>query len=245
LKWLREAVLRAHENLSEEMFGYALGRGLPSPLLREMLVGEWVPLDEEAPDDDFKEKNGARGEWRKGWLTIPYWTPAGSLAGMEFRTWGEGGKQVRDFRTPTSKWAPCYIGLTPTTLKKIWEGGDVWIVEGVFDLSITHAIPKRDVALACGTARLSRSQADFLARFLSPSATVHVAYDMDKTGRAQTEGYRDESNGKWIPGVPERLRRMGLKARAVSYRGGKDPGEIWEAGGKPLLSKMFRTKDLI
>lgn len=239
MSWLSAPLEEAATQRSEDMVGYALGRGLPAWLMRDMKVGLWSPLSEAAPDLTFKERNGDRGEWREGWMTIPYWTPAGKLAGLEFRTWGDDEKAVRDFRLPTSKFAPCFMGLTPTTLDKIWRGGDVWIVEGVFDLCLTHAVPARDVVLACGTARLSRLQAFFLKRFLSSSATVHVAFDMDETGRRQIEGFKDDSTGRWVPGVPDRLRKAGLRARAVQYRGGKDPGEIWEAGGKAHLKRAF------
>ena len=239
MTWLEGPLLQASENRTEEMVGYVLGRGLPLWLMRDMKVGRWSPLPEASPDPTFKERNGPRGEWREGWMTIPYWTPAGKLAGLEFRTWGDEPKEVRDFRLPASRSAPCFMGLTPTTLEKIWKGGDVWIVEGVFDLSLTHAVPDTDAVLACGTARLSRLQADFLKRFLGRSATVHVAFDMDETGRRQIDGFKDDSTGRWVPGVPDRLRKAGLRVRAVQYRGGKDPGEIWEAGGKAYMKQAF------
>jgi hypothetical protein len=236
-EWLTNALLESHANLSEEAMGYVLGRGLPSALAREMKVGVWVPPPEASPDPVFNKRNGDTGYYREGWLTIPMWSPRGTLLGVEFRTW-EGEKEVRDFRLPESKWIPAFMGLTPSTLQRCWDGGDVWLVEGVFDISLQHAVPAKDVVLACGTARVSRLQFNFIHRFLSPHAMVHVIFDMDETGRKQITGFTDDA-GKRIPGVPERLDRVGIRSSAPSYRGGKDPGEIWEDGGKGALRYAF------
>jgi len=239
--WLTTAILQAAQEVPEELEGFILGRGLPSALMEEMRVGLWQPPSVEAPDASYRKQNGDRGEYRKGWMSVPYWSPRGRLVGVEYRTWSlVEDKKVRDYRLPESQWVPVFIGLTPSVLQKIWEGGDVWLVEGLFDISLQHAVPKKDVVLACGTARVSRLQLNFLARFMSPSAMVHVAFDMDETGRRQVSGFTDDATGKWIPGVPDRLERVGVRSRAVAYKGGKDPGEIWDSGGRNALTQAFR-----
>tara|TARA_R110000824_G_scaffold151258_1_gene322227 strand:- start:506 stop:1237 length:732 start_codon:yes stop_codon:yes gene_type:complete len=240
-KWLTRAVLSAAQNVPEALEGFILGRGLPYTLMEEMHIGFWQAPLETAPEEGYRKRCGPRGQFRNGWMSIPYWSPKGHIVGVEYRTWGFGEeKKVRDYRMPESKWVPAFIGLTPSVLLKIWAGGDVWLVEGLFDISLQHAVPKKDVVLGCGTARVSRLQLNFLVRFLSPSAMVHCAFDMDETGRKQLTGFTDEESGRWIPGVPDRLERVGLRSRAVSYRGGKDPGEIWEAGGRSALKRAFR-----
>lgn len=237
-EWLTRALLEAADDLDEEITGYVLGRGLPSALATEMRVGVWKTPREAAPDPLFTHRHGESGRYREGWLTVPMWCPRGTLVGVEFRVW-DGEKEVRDYRLPESKWTPVFIGLTPSVFQKIWNGGDVWLVEGVFDMALQHAVPKKDVVLACGTARVTRQQLDFLVRFLSPQAQVHVIFDMDETGRRQISGFISEDTGKRIPGVPERLDRVGIRSRAPDYRGGKDPGEIWETGGKLALQGSF------
>jgi len=172
-------------------------------------------------------------------MVIPYWTPRGNLAGAEFRTWGYQDKKVRDYRTPNSKFSPVFLGLTNQALHKIWEGGDVWLVEGIFDLALAHVVPEKDVVLGCGTARLTNRQLDFLERFLVSYAMTHVVYDEDETGRKHAEGYTDPSTGKHVRGVVSRLESRGIRSRHVRYRGGKDPGEIWESGGRYALRKSF------
>ena len=106
-------------------------------------------------------------------------------------------------------------------------------------MALAHVIPEGDVVLGCGTARLSRDQTNFLARFLTSSSMVHVAFDEDETGRRMVTGYEDPKTGKWVTGVLDWLERVHINSRHVRYRGGKDPGEIWEAGGKPALRKAF------
>ena len=237
--WLQDSLLSAAGELTEEVLGYALGRGLKRALIEELRVGVWISPPTESPDPTFADKNGPRGKSRIGWLTVPYWSPRGKALGVEFRTWDQDPKTVRDYRIAEAAYSPNFIGLVPSTLEKIWKGGDVWLVEGVFDLALSHVVPPKDVVLACGTARLTQPQLNFLVRFLDPSATVHVAYDEDETGRKQLTGYRDDKTGKWYSSVPDRLQRVGLRSRAVRYSGGKDPGEIWEKGGKHALAKAF------
>jgi len=238
-EWLTQAVLASATDIPEDLEGYILGRGLPGVLASEMRVGIWRPPSTPAPDPVFCKRNGEFGNYREGYMTVPMWSPRGQLTGVEFRTWGEEEKQVRDYRLPESKWIPVLMGLTPTTLQKIWDGGDVWLVEGVFDMALSHAIPEKDVVLGCGTARVSRNVLNFLVRFIGPGAVVHVAFDMDETGRRQITGFTDEASGKWVPGVPDRLNRVGVPSRDVSYQGGKDPGEIWERGGRMALQSAF------
>jgi hypothetical protein len=237
-EWLTNAVLASAHELPEDLEGYILGRGLAANIAEEMRVGMWRPPSTPSPDPVFNKRNGPHGEYRKDWLVAPMWTPRGQLVGVEFRVW-DGPKEIRDYRLPHSKWTPVFLGLTPSVLNKIWEGGDVWLVEGLFDCSLQHAVPTKDVVLGCGTARLSKLQMSFLVRFLRPGAMVHVAFDMDATGRRQITGFTDEASGKWVPGVPDRLNRVGIPNQAPVYRGGKDPGEIWDGGGAVALRESF------
>lgn len=232
-EWLRGA-LSGSDASDEDFVGYVLGRGLPHRYMEDMGVCQWVPPSDSAPDETFRYRHGAYGERRKGWLAYPIYAPRGHVVGITFRRW-EGEKEIRDHRLPETKWIPTFGGLTPRTLERIWAGADVWLVEGLFDMAIGHVIPERDVVLECGTARLSNLQIKFLRRYLTPRSTVHVAYDEDETGRKQVEGYKHPETGRWVPGVLDRLRRVGCNARDVRYRGAKDPGEIWEDGGARLL----------
>jgi hypothetical protein len=161
------------------------------------------------------------------------------LLGIEARTWGVGEtKKLSQILLPEADWNPVFIGLTPSTMGKLWEGCDVWVVEGVFDLgAVEHVAPKKDVVLATLRARVSDRHCAFFRRFLR--GRVNMVYDNDETGRRQTLGYIDPSTGKKRWGALDLLGRVGVEARDVPYRGGKDPGEIWERQGTEGLRRAF------
>jgi len=238
-EWLTQMLTNAHSNLTEEAEGFILGRGLTSAYMKEMRIGLWSPTQntEPAPDKTFRKTHGTCGQYRAGWLSIPLQSPRGEVIGVVFRKWN-GDKEMRDYRLPRTAWIPVFEGMCEEHFRKIWEGGDVWLVEGVFDMALSHVVPSKDVVLSCGTARLSRNQLNFLHRFMSPYTTVHIVFDEDETGRKQVTGYQDPQ-GKKVAGVLQRLQRVGLRCRDVRYTGGKDPGEIWESGGARLLKSQF------
>lgn len=221
-KWVEDAI----EPLSEEAEGFALGRGLPSTLLAELGIGLWRPPAVASPDSSYAARYGDKGEGVADWLAIPLYAPQGRLVGVTYRRW-EGPKEVLKFRLKGSAKVPIFEGLNPASLGRLWRGGDVWLVEGIFDLSLSHVIPTSDCILACGTARLTNPQTLFLQRFLGRGRVVHVVFDEDAIGR--------EKGGEAV----KRLDRVGVRARHVRYRGGKDPGEIWERGGKSALAMSF------
>ncbi len=237
--WLNDALLTAADDLPEEVEGYALGRGLPERMFRNMGIGAWRLPPTEAPAEDFRKKFGPHGEVVQGWLSIPVRSPRGTLLGVEFRRW-DGEKAVRKYHLADAAWNPLFHGEWPLALHKLWAGGDVWVVEGIFDMCLAHVVPERDAVLSTGGAAMSRQHVDFMARFLSPKALFHLTYDNDETGRRQATGFTDEKTKRHVPGVPERLRRVGVACHVTRYAGGKDPGEIWERGGAAALRTAFR-----
>lgn len=233
-EWLTDHLISCANEIPESAEGHCLGRGLPFRLLREMQVGVWFLPDRDAPDPIFSKRYGSRGSGLDGWISVPMWSPRGKIVGVEFRCWG-GEKGSQKFFLPESRWLPVFTGLVPSVLNRIWKGADVWLVEGLFDLTVTHAIPSKDVALACGGAKITPNQLTFLQRFMSDKAWVHVCFDMDETGQNMAHGYIHPDTGKRVWGVSERLAHAGMNARVVQYRGGKDPGEIWDSGGSEAL----------
>jgi len=242
-QWLEEALHEA-SGLPEEAEGYLLGRGLTEELVAGIGIGIWRGLKEASPSSTFLEKFGPRGTGVVGWLSIPIRSPRGNLIGVDFRTWTGEKKTVREFRLPEAAWNPSFTGVWPGSLDRIWAGGDVWLVEGLFDLAVSRVIPSKDVALATGGASCSKYHIDFLSRFVSPRAQVHLCYDADEAGEKQKFGWVDAATGKHHAGVPERLSRVGVRCRAVRYGGGKDPGEIWERGGAVALRRTFRPLEV-
>lgn len=214
-------------NLTEESEGFLLGRGLPSPYIDDLGIGLWSPPGSPSPDKGFKDRYGGSGEGVRGWLAIPLYAPQGRLVGMTYRRW-KGNKEVMKFHLSDAGSVPVFEGMTSTSLDKIWKGGDIWLVEGIFDMALAHIVPPLDAVLSCGTARLSRRQLQFLQRFLGRGARVHLAFDEDATGRKQAREAQST------------LYKVGVNSRWVRYRGGKDPGEIWERGGRDALRTAFK-----
>lgn len=235
--WLHDALQIAAGHIPEEAMGYCLGRGLPEPFMQECRIGMWALSESPCPDPEYTRRFGPHGEAVLGWLSVPVWAPSGKLLGVEYRRW-RGEKGVMKHFLPPSKWTPTFYGMTPTSLSHIWDGADIWLVEGVFDLAIIHALPRRAVALACGGAHLSSDQVNFLSRFMQPQANVYLAFDEDATGRGMADG-RTDATGGFHKGARQRLEDVNLRVQTVRYRGGKDPGAIWEAGGKPALQAAF------
>jgi hypothetical protein len=237
-EWLTNALLDSAESIPEEAEGYILGRGLPYRLMEEMRVGVWRCPEAPCPDGVFDHRHGTGGSRVDHWLSIPLWSPRGRVVGVEFRRW-DGEKSVSKYFLPDTAWSPVFAGMTPSSLNRIWKGGDIWLVEGIFDLALTHAIPDKDVALSCGGAKITPNQVSFIQRFLDPQAMVHVAFDMDETGRKMAQGYQHPDTGRRVWGVVERLEREGIRCRDVQYRG-KDPGDVWERTGTSGLQRAFR-----
>ena len=126
---------------------------------------------------------------------------------------------------------------TPRVAEALWNGGNVWVVEGVYDLcALEWCIPQSDAVLATLRAGISHSTVEFIARFCTN--TVYMVYDNDASGRNATYGWRDAQTGKFRPGALSLLTKAGV--RAVDYRyKGKDPGEVWSKGGIERLRQTF------
>mgnify|MGYP002630141732 CR=1 FL=1 len=229
-EWLTRAL--GEMTLPEEAEGWVLGRGVPSAMVEDMGIVVWDSHHvDPAPDPVFTKSFGAHGELFHGRLATPIWSARGRILGMEIRTWGLGvEKRLVQFLLPEAQWHPVLIGLTPASMARLWAGGDVWVGEGLYDMgALAHAILERDVAFSTLRAKVSPNHVLFFKRFAR--GWVHMAYDNDETGRKQTHGWVDPVTQKRRWGAIESLTRVGVKVRDVPYRGGKDPGEIWERRG--------------
>jgi DNA primase len=238
--WLENALLTPG-TLTEEAEGYLRGRGMRGDTIQRLHLGLWVPPDVEAPDEGFRKRYGPHGEVLAGRLVCPFFSPRGKVIGFEGRTWQwKDDKRITDYRTMEAAWNPVFLGLTEETVRRLWEGGDAWVVEGLFDLApMERIVPGRDSVLATVRAKLSDAHIEFLRRMLRRGASVHMVYDNDETGRKQTHGWEDTKTGKRRWGALEVLERVGLNSRDVPYRGGKDPGEVWDRGGENALRQAF------
>jgi hypothetical protein len=220
--------------LSEDCEGYLLGRGASPDTIERLGIREWEPASTPAPSEHFTSRYGRHGEKLAEMVTIPLRGPTGTLLGIEARSRFE--KKVTEFRVPESQWNTVILNA-PRAAEAMWSGGSVWVVEGVYDLcALDWCIPKTDAVIATLRAGLSKDAVEFLARFCTN--TVYMVYDNDETGRKATHGWKDPATGKYRPGALDLLTRAGVRAVDYRYRG-KDPGEVWRAGGLPALRAAF------
>lgn len=233
MSWLAEAL--AECSLTEEVEGYLLGRGAKESTIAAEGIVTWRPTKDPVPNEEFRKKYGPHGEKLDGFLMCPVRSPKGVLIGFEARNIRV--KVISDFRLPEAQWNPFFLGAR-SAMPAIWAGGDVWICEGLFDkTALEWAVPSGDAVLATVRAKLSDAHVEFLRRFCK--GTVHMVYDRDETGRKATVGWIDQETGKKRYGALDVLPKVGLKCRDVFYRGGKDPGEIWDRGGAAAVRAAF------
>lgn len=235
-QWLEEHLQTL--DLPEDAEGYLLGRGATSETIEKLELREWRAASRPCPSPIFKERGyGNRGQNLEGGITIPIRSASGRILGVEIRSRFQ--KKISEFRVPEAAWNPFLIN-TQEAARKMWEGGSVWITEGLFDLlPLTWVVPETDAVIATLKAGLARDHVVFLSRFCR--GTIYMVYDNDETGRLATVGGIHAKTGKHLRGALELLRAEGLKV--VDYRyGGKDPGEVWRSGGRQKLQQMFQQR---
>ena len=239
MNWYEEAIQSLY--LTEESEGYLLGRGLCDWQIQDNGIGLWdsTKISQPCPDPSFRSLYGPKGEVFHQRVVVPLWGPHGDLLGWEGRNWSiHNEKKLTQFLLPKAEWNPVFVGLTQKAMTKLWEGGNAWVVEGVYDMgAIGRIAPSQDVVLATLRAKVSSRHIDFFQRFLQ--GKVYLVYDNDATGRRQTNGYTDPVTGKRRWGAIESMSRVGIRCQDVPYKG-KDPGEVWESGGLPALQQSFR-----
>lgn len=217
-EWLSDALGAC--DLSPDHEELLMARGAKFDSFQRMQLVTWDTASSDAPSEEFQKRYGPRGEKLDGSLVAPLLCPQGKVLGIIARR----GTWKTEFRVPEARWNPVLLGVSKN-IEQIWENGVVWLVEGLFDLfAMEWVIPNTEVVLATGRARLSYNHLQFLRRFAS---FVYLVYDNDETGRkGSSRAIKD-------------LRDVQIGCRDVAYIGGKDPGEIWEQGGRQALLDAF------
>lgn len=224
MSWLRETLSRM--TLEDDDLEYLYTRGAKPARVDEFRCVTWRACEADFPSD-FVSVYGTRGEALDGCLITPYYLPTGEVIGFEARRWDADTKWVSDYRvSPIAKWSPVGIGLTPSLWGRVSDGGDLWLVEGQFDLyALDWVVPEGSGVFATVRAGVTYHHAMFLQRFMK--GRVFICYDQDETGRKAAE-----KASSW-------LTKLGVRCQTVNFSGGKDPGEIWDSGGKEQLQRVF------
>lgn len=230
---LKEHIQRL--TLDPEHEDYLLSRGCDEFYLKE-LQPITFKASSDIEDANFSYLFGSGGIQLNNFLVLPLYSPKGDFIGFESRDINV--KNIQKYFIPSSSWNPLWGGLTPSVMDKIWNRkGDIWIVEGFFDMfALSWVIPKDDVVLATIRAGLSASNIEFLKRY-SENSMIKIVYDNDEAGRLASVGGYD-NQGRLKVGVVSKLKKEGLKAIPVYYHG-KDPGAVWDSGGVFALQREF------
>lgn len=223
-RWLAE--LFQNGKLLPQEEEYLLARGGQRERIESLGIISWDSLlVSKSPDQEFNAKYFSNGKCRlRRCICTPYRSLRDEIIGFEARRCDI--KWISDYRVhPDMDWCTFWIGSNQDSLRKMWEGGEVWIVEGLFDLfALDWVVPSSDSVLASVQARLVSRHIEYLVRF---SSFVHLCQDMDKAGR---DGAYKASRLLTDKQHPHRV---------VKYGPGKDPGEIWDRGGDQELRRVF------
>jgi DNA primase len=219
--WLQKNLVIC--GLEDSARDYLQARAFEDSLIASLGIITWTLPQEPCTDNLFVNQFGEYGEELQDKLITPLRSPRGSLIGIEARSY-IGKKTISRFLLPAAEWNPIWIG-SDISFNAIYNGSPVWVVEGLFDLAaIRRVLPKNSPVLASLRAKLTDKHLLFLKRFAS---YVNMVYDRDETGRNGTKRALYD------------LKNLGIPCRDVPYRGGKDPGDIWDKTGDYGLDQAF------
>lgn len=217
-------ILRGLQKPSPQYADYLKSRGVDESC--RFSFHSWKPHPQiECPK--FKAMYGSQGEKVSEHLITPITSPRGEVIGLELRKVdSEGNKRVNQYRTESAQWNPYALGAEDA-FKSLWEGNDLWIVEGIFDkVALDRVVPRCDAVISTLRAGMDSNTMEMISRYYTPASTIYVCYDNDETG---------QKKGSWLQ---RELTQRGMRAILWRYRG-KDPNEVWARGGDRGLQRMF------
>lgn len=183
--------------------------------------------DFEIPCDRFKHLYGVKGEKLKDSLIIPAVSPRGETYGFEARFWDDNNnKRIFKYMLDKTQWLPSLLNGQEVA-QGLWDGGDIYFVEGVFDMIALQKVIKTPDAVGCTMrAGLDDLTIDLCIRLASKTTNIYMAYDNDQTGKMKSKE------------ALYKLKKAGLRAFECRYRG-KDPNELWSSLGEQGLRRFF------
>lgn len=208
--------------LSEEHEEYLYTRGIKEETLSHLQPKTWIG---KAPS--IMGYHG--GGFLQGRLVLPLYSICGEIIGFEARDITKKKVPFRYLLKSKAHVAP--MANVNVAFPKLWDGGNLWIVEGFFDVfALEWGVDPKDAVIGTLTASFSRGHQAFAKRFCR--GRVFVAYDNDTAGREATYGTEKRR------GALKMLSQVGKLSFPVAYKH-KDPGEVWRKGGERLIKEMF------
>ena len=184
--------------------------------------------DLDCPPDFLKwSQDGAK---LRDVLVFPVTNVLGDVRGVQVRGVDRSGQGYTDYIPSLVE--PAMFGLGQAA-KALWATGQVWLVEGVYDLFPIQRHFEPTVATL--TARVTKSTVRLLARLVN---RIWLGYDMDAAGRQACTRF-------------QRTYGSAFQVRVVSYprvpligsdKFIKDPGDLWEVWGDDRVGTFVRSQ---
>jgi DNA primase len=218
-------LIEGFDTLSKDHQSYLSKRGVDGNTSVDFFT--WKTPDPPCPCPRFMANFGENGYRLRGKLVTPIRSPRGAILGMEARSFSEdGSKRVFQYRTNNAQWNPYFLGAE-RAFKTLWQGGDLWIVEGIFDMvALEKVVAKSDAVISTLRAGMDMNSINMITRFITPHSSIYISYDNDETGKSKSDWLRNKFTSE------------GARVYQARYRG-KDPNEVWKLGGERLLRRYF------
>lgn len=208
------------------LYEYCLMRGFKEEWIKEYKVCRWNPPNSLIRNEDFCHIFLPKGEVLKNHIIFPLFDHIGNLVAFESRdVTVKESRKFKFFPDPM-----LIFGMNKEVFKKIWDGCNIWVVEGIFDAVALRWITS-DIVLSTLTANFSVTFLEFLSRFYHRSYSINILYDTDTGGIKGS----DRAYGH--------LNRLGINSRRFFVRHSKhrDPGDLWKAYGEILMPTLGKS----
>jgi len=210
----------------ELLYEYCLGRGFKEEWFEEYKVLKWVPPKYMIENEDFCKIYYPKGEKLRDSIIFPFFDHTGDLIGFESRNVVDKLQLKFKFKE-----GAIILGLNKQALTRIWEGCNLWVVEGAFDLIALRWITD-DLVFATGTASFSKHLLNILNRYFNREFIINILYDNDPPGIRGSER------------SVKKLDKIGITSRRyfVQSDTDKDPGDLWNKYGEHLIGTVGKGK---
>jgi hypothetical protein len=222
-----EEIKACFRRVTEEdtlIYDYCLGRGFKEEWFEEYKVLKWVPPVTPIKNEDFCATFLSRGERLANCVIFPFFNHRGEFVGFESRNILVKYQTKFKFQDDL-----VVFGVNSNSFDKIWDGCNIWVVEGIFDLiALKWIIP--DLIFSTGTASFSRGFLSLLNRYFNRDYVVNILYDNDKAGIRGSEI------------SVQKLQKINITSRRFFVQDLKDPGDLWDKYGELLIGTLGKDK---
>lgn len=228
--FLDDIVEAGIENLgeSDQALGYLEDRGVDSKQIDAFQIGYFPP------DHDYEIETSSSEVYRferkfpslsfiTGKVILPVKDPLGNIVGLHTRSPSHENKDYMKFYLQSSKSSPRFFGVEQA-MPSIWETGEVYICEGLFDLFPLQRIHSNTICTL--TAKISYNQTKFLKRFAD---TVKFAFDNDEQGEDAYEEFKMYNGSDF-----ERIDKLKYHE--------KDLSEFWSSVGEDQFRSVIEQQ---